>query len=89
MKIKNSTSNTVSWFCFNHLDALKLIALGSGDLAKNKEESYTPPDNLDGFYGVRFTLQGGGQELAVGTISKNATITLVEGDGGTYYVDAN
>lgn len=78
MTIKNLTSNTVSWFCFNHLDSMKIIALASGDLDKDNSKDYSPPENEDGFYTVRFTVKGGGTELATGTVSTDGTITLEE-----------
>jgi|APTNR8051073442_1049403.scaffolds.fasta_scaffold03992_4 hypothetical protein len=88
MKIKNSTSEKVSWFCFNHLDTFKWIALNSGNLnEEDTEKSYTPPDNIDGFYSVRFTHEGGGTELASGTVSKTGSINLIKGKEGTYEVD--
>jgi hypothetical protein len=86
MKIINSTSGIVSWFCFNHLDAFKLIALNSGDLDKNGKEEYDPPYNADGFYAVRFTYQGGGTELAIGTVGLKGSISLKE-TKGRYYID--
>ncbi len=83
MNIKNSSSGTVSWFCFNQLDAFKLLALASGDLDANGERGYTPPDNINGYYGVRFTKKGGGVELAEGSVAKDGSIELIADTGGT------
>lgn len=87
MTIKNSTSDAFSWFCFNSLDALKLMALASGDLDGNTSKSYTPPDNANGFYVVRFTSKGGGLEYAMGTVSKDGSIELIGTAEGTYSVN--
>lgn len=87
MTINNTTSNTFSWFCFNSLDAFKLSALASGDLDGNTSKSYTPPDNTNGFYGVRFTAKGGGLEYAMGTVSKDGRIELIGTTDGTYSVN--
>jgi hypothetical protein len=83
MNIKNSSSGTVSWFCFNQLDALKWIALASGDLDANGSRGYTPPNNINGYYGVRFTKKGGGLELAEGSVAKDGSIELIANTGGT------
>ena len=84
MTIKNSSSITVSWFCYNHLDAVKLIALNSGNLEEGKDTSYLPPNNQDGFYAVRFTYKGGGTELAAGVVSKEGKIVLEENSEGIF-----
>lgn len=86
MNITNGSASEVSWFCFNALDGLKWIALASGNLKAAETKAYTPPDNIDGFYGVRFTKKGGGTELAHGTIAKNGTITFIEKADGTSMV---
>lgn len=87
MTIKNTTSDTFSYFCFNSMDAFKIFALRSGDLEGNTSISYTPPDNTNGFYGVRFTAKGGGLEYAMGTVSKDGSIELIGPGDGTYSVN--
>jgi hypothetical protein len=82
MIITNSSSGTVSWFCFNQLDALKLIALKSGDLDAGGTKGYTPPNNINGYYALRFTLKGGGVELAEGSVAKDGSIELIADTGG-------
>jgi hypothetical protein len=69
MIIKNSSSDTVSWFCYNDNDSVKMIAIRSGNLDPHDSEKYFPPLNSTGFYAVRFTKKGGGLELASGVIS--------------------
>lgn len=82
MNITNNTSESVSWFCFNSNDALRLIALASGNLGPSEHRNYTPPLNGTGWYAVRFTHEGGGTEQAVGTIRSDGMITLTEQGGG-------
>lgn len=78
MRIVNNADKEVSWFCFNQKDAIKLIALASGDLKPGGGTfDYTPPSNQNDLYFVRFTDQGGGNELAGGIVKmQGQTITL-------------
>lgn len=86
MEIKNSSTQAVSWFCFNMKDALKLIPLKSGDLPVGQSANYLPPHNLDGWYSVRFTNSGGGTELADGSLPMEGSITLNEPNKGEFTV---
>jgi hypothetical protein len=86
MEIKNSSTQTVSWFCYNMKDAFKLIALNSGDLGAGQTYTYRPPHNLDGWYSVRFTNKGGGTELADGSLPMDGSITLNEPSTGEFTV---
>ena len=83
MIIVNNTDITVSWFVYNQQDAMKWVALASGDLSNAKgqnQATYTPPDNSNDLYFVRFTYQGGGTELGGQTLHKNQTITISGSD---------
>jgi hypothetical protein len=83
MNIVNSANEKVYWYCYNSLDGLKVIALSHDEIAASGgSASYTPPDNVNGFYGVRFIKDDSWLELAMGCVSKNGTIELVEGTGG-------
>lgn len=83
MRIENKSDITVSWFCFNQKDAVKLIALASGDLAKGEAFEYTPPKNANSKYYLRFTYRGGGAELGgsiLGRTNEKITITGKDDD---------
>jgi hypothetical protein len=84
MLIVNLSDTTASWFCFNQSDGVKIIALGSGDLSANGScFSYQAPPNDNSLYYVRYTHQGGGNELAGGTVNNCQIVELV-GTGGAY-----
>lgn len=85
IRITNATDRGVSWFCFNARDAVKWIALASGDLGRDEISFYDPPDNGTDTYFVRFTLFGGGTELAGGIVKKTSKITL-EQKGSSLFV---
>ncbi|WP_406667357.1 hypothetical protein [Gallaecimonas sp. GXIMD1310] len=79
MIIVNESDITVSWFCYNQQDALKWVALASGELANttgNNQFTYNPPKNSNGLYFVRFTYKGGGTEIGGQIVATNQTITL-------------
>lgn len=86
MEIVNRSDKNVSWFCYNSNDVAKWIALASGDLSSNGgSKSYDPPDNATSLYFVRFTEQGGGNELAGGTTKKSAQAITLLGTNGQYH----
>lgn len=89
MEILNNSDSECSWFCYNSNDVAKWIALASGDLsASGGSYSYEPPKNATGLYFIRFTLQGGGLELAGGmTTASGQSMTLAGTDGGGYHAD--
>lgn len=84
MQIKNQTDITVSWFCFNQKDAVKLIALASGDLKPGEAFDYTPPKNSNQLYFVRFTYQGGGTALAGATAKRTGQAVSLTGGNDAY-----
>lgn len=86
--ISNRADETVSWFCYNSNDSLKLIALKSGTLSTGETYYYAPPKNGTGLYFVRFTKSGGGTELAGSIVAPGQTITLL-GSNGHYYSEVS
>jgi|GEM_PF-4241727 len=86
MEIVNNSDINVSWFVYNQQDALKWIALGSGDLDANGGRfSYTPPKNSNDLYFVRFTYEGGGTELAGGIVKRTGETITLEGSNDHYH----
>jgi hypothetical protein len=61
MEIVNEWNAEASCFCYNSNDAMKLVALASGDLSPNGWRfAYDPPQNATGRYYVKLTVKGGG-----------------------------
>jgi hypothetical protein len=91
MIIKNETDITVAWFCYNQQDALKWVALGSGDLSDksgSNQKTYQPPKNSNDLYFLRFTYAGGGTELGGQVLSDGQTITI-SGAGDHYHTSVS
>ena len=86
MRIENRADIVVSWFCFNQKDAVKLIALASGDLKAGDSYDYTPPKNANEKYFVRFTYKGGGTELGGSIIGRTNQKITITGTNDSYEV---
>ncbi len=84
MQVKNHSDINASWFCFNQKDAVKLIALASGDLKPGETFDYTPPKNSNELYFLRFTYQGGGTALAGATVKRTGQRISVTGKNDAY-----
>jgi len=84
MEIGNHSDSKCSWFCYNSYDAVKWIALASGDLTPGASYSYQPPNNDTGLYFVRFTDEGGGTERAGGITKQSGQAINLVGTGGQY-----
>jgi hypothetical protein len=90
MEIANKSDTDASWFCYNSNDAVKWVALGSGDLSANGGSfSYQPPKNETGLYFVRFTQKGGGTELAGGITKQSGQSITLLGSSGQYHAQAS
>ena len=90
MEIVNKSDTDTSWYCYNSDDAVKWVALGSGELsAKGGSFSYQPPKNGTGLYFVRFTHKGGGTELAGGITRQSGQAISLVGTGGQYHAQVS
>lgn len=86
MIIKNKTEIKVSWFCFNERDAVKLVALGSGNISHRtglNQKTYNPPKNSNKLYYLRYTEKGGGKVLGAHLLTNKDTI-VISGRKGKY-----
>lgn len=75
MEIANESPISISWFCYNNDDHLKIIALGSGNLDSRTSTTYEPKKNTDDEYCVRFTRPGGQGVLKEMTVSRHGMAT--------------